>query len=62
MMKKLLASLSVSSMLLVSALAGCGTGEDTKEANNNATKTEEVVEVSLAGWGGNQTEQDSSSY
>jgi multiple sugar transport system substrate-binding protein len=58
MMKKLLASLSVSSMLLVSALAGCGTGEDTKEANNNATKTEEVVEVSLAGWGGNQTEQD----
>jgi multiple sugar transport system substrate-binding protein len=61
-MKKLFATLGLTLMLLGGALAGCSTGDDTKDnassGGDDAGKKEEVVEVSLAGWGGNQTEQE----
>lgn len=60
-MKKWFATLGITSMLIGSALAGCSNGEDTKKPTSNGDdkgKSEEVVEVSLAGWGGNQSEQE----
>lgn len=60
-MKKWFATLGITSMLIGSALAGCSNGEDTKKPTSDGDdkgKSEEVVEVSLAGWGGNQSEQE----
>jgi multiple sugar transport system substrate-binding protein len=60
-MKKWLATLGMTSMLIGSALAGCSNGGETKEPDSSGgdnTEKAEVVEVSLAGWGGNQSEQE----
>jgi multiple sugar transport system substrate-binding protein len=58
-MKKLLTTLTLASLLLGSALVGCSNEKDTNgTVSDTTTDTEEVVEISLAGWGGNQTEQE----
>ncbi|RSK26816.1 ABC transporter substrate-binding protein [Bacillus sp. HMF5848] len=61
--KKWLATLGMTSVLFGSVLAGCG-GNDTSSGGNtepttegtNNTAVEEPVTVTLAGWGGNESE------
>ncbi|MGZ0084967.1 ABC transporter substrate-binding protein [Caldibacillus thermoamylovorans] len=55
-MKKWLATVGATSVLFGSLLAGCSGGEKTEQTNGGG-KAEEKVEVTLAGWGGNPTEQ-----
>ncbi|ANB60921.1 ABC transporter substrate-binding protein [Anoxybacteroides amylolyticum] len=55
-MKKWLA-ISMSTMLFGSALAGCSSGGEKTTEKETGGKKEEKVEVTLAGWGGNPTEQ-----
>jgi multiple sugar transport system substrate-binding protein len=55
--KKWLTVLGITSVLMGSILAGCG-GEDEKTANKDASGNNgKKVEVTLAGWGGNPSEQ-----
>lgn len=53
---KWMAALGITTMLFGSLLAGCGGGEKSEKANGGS-KQGEKVEVTLAGWGGNPTEQ-----
>ncbi|MBB5323933.1 multiple sugar transport system substrate-binding protein [Anoxybacillus tepidamans] len=55
-MKKWLA-ISMSTMLLGSALAGCSSGNEKTAGKETGGTKDEKVEVTLAGWGGNPTEQ-----
>jgi multiple sugar transport system substrate-binding protein len=50
--RKWLAGFGVASMLFTGALAGCSSDETSKEGADG-----EKVEVTLAGWGGNPTEE-----
>jgi multiple sugar transport system substrate-binding protein len=54
--KKWLATIGVTSMLFGSVLAGCSGGEKKVETNASGNSGEKV-EITLAGWGGNPTEQ-----
>ena len=55
--KKWLTALGITSVLMGSILAGCG-GGDEKAANKDASSNNgKKVEVTLAGWGGNPSEQ-----
>ncbi|WP_175989479.1 ABC transporter substrate-binding protein [Bacillus sp. Marseille-Q1617] len=54
MKRKWMAGLGVTTMLMGSLLAGCG-GKD--EASSDGSSEGEKVEVTLAGWGGNPSEQ-----
>lgn len=47
--KKFLAILSIISLLLVGVLAGCSTKEEPKDSTEQGT--DEVVEITLSGWG-----------
>ena len=51
--KKWLATLGVSTMLLGGVLAGCSGGDNSSSTNENGDKP---VEITLAGWGGNPSE------
>lgn len=53
---KWMAALGITTMLFGSLLAGCGGGEKSEKANGGS-KQGEKVEVTLAGWGGNPSEQ-----
>ncbi|GGJ68934.1 multiple sugar transport system substrate-binding protein [Anoxybacillus voinovskiensis] len=55
-MKKWLA-IGMSTMLFGSALAGCSSGEEKTAGKETSGTKNEKVEVTLAGWGGNPTEQ-----
>jgi multiple sugar transport system substrate-binding protein len=55
--KKWLAAAGMTSMLLGGVLAGCSGGEETVKKDTKKNAGEEKVEVTLAGWGGNPTEQ-----
>ncbi|PLR76465.1 ABC transporter substrate-binding protein [Bacillus sp. V3-13] len=56
--KKWMASLGITSMLAASILAGCSGSDDTsKSGSNGESGSGEKVEVTLAGWGGNPTEE-----
>jgi len=55
--KKWLASVGVSSVLFGSILAGCSGGEDSTSEKKDGGEKGEKVEVTLAGWGGNPSEQ-----
>jgi len=55
-MKKFLAILGVVSMLSATILSGCSSSEETKNENSSGT-SEEPVEITLAGWGGNEQEK-----
>jgi multiple sugar transport system substrate-binding protein len=54
MKRKWMAGLGITTMLMGSLLAGCG-GKD--EASSDGSSDGEKVEVTLAGWGGNPSEQ-----
>ncbi|GAJ38914.1 ABC transporter substrate-binding protein [Saccharococcus caldoxylosilyticus] len=55
--KKWLTALGITSVLMGSVLAGCGGGNE-KAANQDASgNSGKKVEVTLAGWGGNPSEQ-----
>ncbi|WP_027408401.1 ABC transporter substrate-binding protein [Anoxybacteroides tepidamans] len=56
-LKKWVAAAGVTSMLFGSALAGCSNGEEKTAGKANEGAKDEKVEVTLAGWGGNPTEQ-----
>ncbi|MDZ5471217.1 ABC transporter substrate-binding protein [Bacillus sp. 31A1R] len=57
--KKLLATLGMSTMLFGSILAGCSVGDDAAKPKDSGDKaTGEKVEIRLAGWGGNPSEQE----
>ncbi|AGT31261.1 sugar transporter [Geobacillus genomosp. 3] len=53
---KWMATLGITTLLFGSLLTGCGGGEEAKQANGDS-KQGEKVEVTLAGWGGNPSEQ-----
>lgn len=55
--RKWLAMLGITSMLFGSILAGCSSGENAGENDNSNADSGEKVEVTLAGWGGNPTEE-----
>ncbi|MBO1512502.1 ABC transporter substrate-binding protein [Metabacillus bambusae] len=55
--KKFLATLSLTTMLFGSILVGCSGGEKETDKGDNKTDSGEKVEVTLAGWGGNPTEE-----
>jgi multiple sugar transport system substrate-binding protein len=55
--RKWLATLGITSMLFGSILAGCSGGEDAGENDNSNADSGEKVEITLAGWGGNPTEE-----
>ncbi|WP_044894018.1 ABC transporter substrate-binding protein [Bacillus alveayuensis] len=55
--KKWLAGIGVTSILFGSLLAGCGGGDENAGKKDGGDKKGEKVEVTLAGWGGNPTEQ-----
>ncbi len=55
--KKWLSAIGVTSLLLAGVLSGCSSDDASSKEGNGSTEDGEKIEVSLAGWGGNPTEE-----